>query len=89
MLKLCKKKVARSRKKYGLEMNIQTTGLTIRNNVPADGNCLFHAVTDQLRCLKIKRTRHIDMRREVVQYLRLNPTIVSVDGWIYTCKNND
>ena len=67
-------------------MNIQTTGLNIRKNVPADDNCLFHPVADQLRRLKIKRTRHIDVRREVVHYLRLNPTIVSVDVWIYTIK---
>ena len=47
VLKLCKKKVARSRKKDGLEMNIQTTGLTIRKNVPSDGNCLIKASEDK------------------------------------------
>ena len=31
-----------------LTKNIRTSGLRIRNAIPKDGNCLFHAVADQM-----------------------------------------
>ena len=56
--------------------NLKRAGLRIRCNIPGDGNCLFNAVCDQLRLLKIQRMRHLDLRHRAVNYLRENPYIV-------------
>jgi hypothetical protein len=58
--------------------NLQRAGVRVRKNVPADGNCLFHAVCDQLRRLKIARMRHMELRKRAVEYLRSNPTVVKL-----------
>ena len=59
------------------QRNLQRAGVRIRQNVPGDGNCLFNAVCDQLRRLKIARMRHKELRKCAVEYLRKNPTLVT------------
>ena len=61
--------------------NLQRAGVRIRQNVPGDGNCLFHAVCDQLRRLKIARMRHIELRKRAIEYLRNNPTVVNYNNY--------
>ena len=56
--------------------NLDTAGLRIRKTVPPDGNCLFNAVCDQLRRLKISWMRHSRLCQLTVEHLRRNPFIV-------------
>ena len=48
-------------------------------NVPADGNCLFHAISDQLKRLKLHRYRHGELREMAINQLRSQPIIVCSD----------
>ena len=68
---------------------MQKAGVKIRHNVPGDGNCLFHAVCDQLRRLKIARMRHIELRKLAVEHLRNNPTVVNYTIIIQLEECND
>ena len=60
-----------------LKRNMEKAGLVLRRNVPGDGNCLFHAVSDQLIRLKLKRYRHRQLRAMAIKQLRSHPIIVS------------
>ena len=62
-----------------LKKNLKKAGLVMRRNVPADGNCLFHAVSDQLIKLKLQRIRHRQLRDLAIRQLRSHPVIVSSD----------
>lgn len=41
------------------------------------GNCLFHALSDQLEIVKGIKIEQSQLRRNLVQYLRDNPALVS------------
>ena len=42
------------------------------------GNCLFHALSEQLNLVKGIKISHGELRRSIVQYLRKNPKLVSL-----------
>ena len=51
-----------------------------------DGNCLFHALVDQLRQLHMGRYRHLQLRQLVCDYLHKNPSVVCFHYWQHwTC----
>ena len=57
---------------------MERAGLRLRRNVPTDGNCLFHAVSDQLKRLKLHRYRHRQLRELAITQLKANPTVVNL-----------
>jgi len=67
-----------------LKKNIDELNLTIRRNVPSDGNCFFHCIADQLVRLAPGINQEHDacsLRRDAVNYLRNlvgRPTSLSV-----------
>ncbi|XP_078616534.1 uncharacterized protein LOC144884871 [Branchiostoma floridae x Branchiostoma japonicum] len=48
-------------------------GLTFRDEVPGDGNCMFHAVSDQVLRTEGRNITHLQLREQAVSYLRMNP----------------
>lgn len=60
-----------------LFQNIQEAGLSVRTKIPLDGNCLFHALCDQLKLHGIGRFRHMQLRKMIVDHMKKNPYIVS------------
>ncbi|XP_019643352.1 PREDICTED: uncharacterized protein LOC109484505 isoform X1 [Branchiostoma belcheri] len=56
-----------------LVAHLMESGLTLRPDVPRDGNCLFHAVSDQLVRTGSQSTSHSQLRQDVVSYLRQHP----------------
>ena len=64
------------RRKCRLRQNMDKAGLQLRLNVPTDGNCLFHAISDQLKRLKLHRYRHGELREMAINQLRSQPIIV-------------
>ena len=60
--------------KRKLDTEVENAGLTYRDPpTPKDGNCMFHAVSDQLVRLGMTPRTATELRRNVVDYLRLNP----------------
>lgn len=53
-----------------LEKNVKRSGLKIRSEFPEDGNCLFHALADQLNRLGVKEFDHSSLRERAVETLR-------------------
>ena len=60
-----------------LKKNIAKAGLVLRLNVPGDENCPFHAVSDQLKRLKLQRYRHRQLRELAVKQLKTHPIMFS------------
>ncbi|XP_078573125.1 caspase-2-like [Branchiostoma floridae x Branchiostoma japonicum] len=56
-----------------LARHVAESLLTFRDEVPGDGNCMFHAVADQLLRTEGRRISHVELRKQVVDYLRQNP----------------
>ncbi|XP_035685160.1 uncharacterized protein LOC118421765 [Branchiostoma floridae] len=56
-----------------LRDHLMESGLTLRPDVPKDGNCLFHAVSDQLVRTGSTAISHSQLRQDVVGYLRQHP----------------
>jgi hypothetical protein len=57
-----------------LDYHIAMAGLRYREpRTPADGNCLFHAIVDQLRMHGIKRITYQQLRKQIVEYMRRHP----------------
>ncbi|XP_035689686.1 uncharacterized protein LOC118424981 [Branchiostoma floridae] len=56
-----------------LARHVVQSGLTFRDEVPKDGNCMFHAVADQLFRTEGRRVSHGELRKQVVDFLRQNP----------------
>ncbi len=50
-------------------------GLEFHGQTPADGNCLFHAVSDQLNSPNWENINHIDLRRKLAEFLSNNHKI--------------
>ncbi|XP_035697810.1 uncharacterized protein LOC118430883 [Branchiostoma floridae] len=48
-------------------------GLTFRDEVPGDGNCMFHAVSDQVLRTEGRNITHLQLREQAVTHLRRNP----------------
>ena len=52
-------------------------GFVISDN-EGSGNCMFHALSEQLHFVKGATISHEELRRYIVQYLRKNPKLVSL-----------
>ena len=60
--------------KEKLDVEVQSAGLQYRNPpTPKDGNCMFHAVSDQVTHLGLTTQTPSELRSSVVKYLRNNP----------------
>ena len=55
--------------------NWQRVGLRVHSHTPADGNCFFHAVADQLSLLGLPHQSAAQLRNDVVLYLKYHPQI--------------
>ena len=58
-----------------LAENCRKTGLQFHGSIPEDGNCFFHAVSDQLSLLRLKHQDAEELRYQVVSYLTSHPRI--------------
>ncbi|XP_072043458.1 uncharacterized protein [Amphiura filiformis] len=65
-----------------LAENCRRAGFRFHGNIPADGNCFFHAVSDQLSLLGLPIQTAAQLRHQVVTYLRNHPQIQGPDGII-------
>lgn len=66
-----------------LRSRLHNFGLQIRDNIPKDGNCLFHAVSDQLNRLGgFRHYSHTSLRHLAVKTLRRGSHGVSCSGWV-------
>lgn len=60
--------------KEKLDVEVQSAGLQYRDPpTPKDGNCMFHAISDQLARLSLTLKTPSELRSSVVHYLRDNP----------------
>ena len=62
----------------GLQMNASKKGLYIVGN-EGKGNCMFHALCDQLKFKKEIVITHQELRKKLVEYLRQHPSLVGVN----------
>ena len=60
-----------------LEKIASDKGFVISDN-EGSGNCMFHALSEQLNLVKGIKISHGELRRSIVQYLRKNPKLVSL-----------
>ena len=60
-----------------LEKIASDKGFVVSNN-EGSGNCMFHALSEQLNLVKGIKISHGELRQSIVQYLRNNPTLVSL-----------
>ena len=63
--------------------NTKEKGFSISDN-QGEGNCMFLALSEQLHLKKGIKISQAELRQTVVQYLRKNPTLVSVSGSVLT-----
>ena len=61
--------------------NTKEKGFSISDN-QGEGNCMFLALSEQLHLKKGIKISQAELRQTVVQYLRKNPTLVSVSGFL-------
>ena len=61
--------------------NTNKKGFLISDN-RGEGNCMFLALSEQLHLKKGIKISQAELRQTVVQYLRKNPTLVSVSGFL-------
>lgn len=61
-----------------LKKNASNKGFEIINN-DGRGNCMFHALCDQLKYKKQWEISHQVLREELVKYLQEHPKMVSVN----------
>ena len=66
------KKVLNSKQR--LLENVAKSGLQIRDT-PADGNCFYHAVADQLCLLGCQPQTAVQLRRNVAAYMHSHPEL--------------
>ncbi|KAI8496272.1 hypothetical protein Bbelb_261130 [Branchiostoma belcheri] len=59
-----------------LVRHVRQSGLKFRpdEKVPKDGNCMFHAISDQLLYIDGHVITHVQLRQGIVNYLRSNPS---------------
>ena len=65
-----------------LEKIVSDRGFVISEN-EGSGNCMFHALSEQLNLVKGIKISHGELRRSIVQYLRKNPKLVSLVFFFY------
>ena len=61
--------------------NIKEKGFSISDN-QGEGNSMFLALSEQLHLKKRIKISQAELRQTVVQYLKKNPTMVSVSGFL-------
>ena len=61
-----------------LKVNASNKGFEIVGN-DGEGNCMFHALCDQLKFKKHPEISHQELRKELVKYLWEHPMMVSVN----------
>ena len=59
-----------------LRENVRAVQMHIRKNVPSDGNCFFHCVSDQLDRLGLPSRSHKEIRSDLVSSLHILVIIV-------------
>ena len=52
-------------------------GFVVSDN-PGSGNCMFHALSEQLEIVQGMKLRHKDVRNTIVQFLQRNPQLVGL-----------
>ncbi|KAI8500353.1 hypothetical protein Bbelb_219190 [Branchiostoma belcheri] len=62
-----------SHRRRRLSARVYELGLTFRAEVPGDGNCMFHAVSDQVFRSEGKHIGHQQLRKQAAEHLRRNP----------------
>ncbi|XP_072014058.1 uncharacterized protein [Amphiura filiformis] len=65
-----------------LQANCKKLNLAFHGKTPADGNCFFNAVSDQLHLFNLPHQSPWNLRQSVVEFLRNNPSIQGPDGTI-------
>jgi len=60
-----------------LEEIASDKGFVISDN-EGSGNCMFHALSEQLNLIKGIKISHGELRQSIVHYLRNNPKLVSL-----------
>ena len=67
-----------------LKQGASDEGYTIVDN-EGSGNCMFHALADQLELVKELHLTHLQVRQSLVEFLKKNPQWVSdnVIGLVY------
>ena len=60
-----------------LEKIVSDKGFVISDN-EGSGNCMFHALSEQLNLVNGIKISHGELRQSIVQYLRKNPKLVSL-----------
>ena len=65
-----------------LVKNVNSAGFQIRDNIPKDGNCLFHAIADQMERLGDTKHSHTSLRSLAVETLSQGFNGVSHSGWV-------
>ena len=63
------------------KIKIKEKGFSISDN-QGEGNCMFFALSEQLHLKKGIKISQAELRQTVVQYLKKNPTLVSVSGFL-------
>ena len=61
-----------------LEKIASDKGFVISDN-EGSGNCMFYALSEQLNFVKGIKISHGKLRQSIVQYLRKNPKLVSLE----------
>ena len=61
--------------KQRLLENCRRAGLRVHGHTPADGNCFFHAVADQLFLLGLQHQSAEQLRNDIILYLRYHPQV--------------
>ena len=64
-----------------LEKIVSDKGFVISDN-EGSGNCMFYALSEQLNLVKGIKISHGELRQSIVQYLRKNPKLVSLDFFV-------
>ena len=72
-------------KQRWLTENNHSSGLQMRNEIPSDKNCLFHAIADQLEHLGEKGLNHSDLKTLSVETLKNG--VPGVSHYIIVLRN--
>ena len=69
-----RKKAEEMSEKEKLNVEVQSAGLQYRDPpTPKDGNCMFHATSDQLACLDLTLKTPSELHSSVIQYPQNSP----------------
>ena len=55
--------------------NCRRAGLKVHGHTPADGNCFFHAIADQLSLLGLPHQSAVQLRNNVTSFLEQHPQV--------------